>query len=37
MEWLYVNLAVLIAAIIGVVGALLGVVITQIIENNRRR
>ena len=37
MEWLYENLAVLIAAIIGVVGALLGVVITQIIENNRRR
>ena len=36
-NWLYQNSAVLIAALIGVFGALAGVITTAVIENKRRR
>ena len=37
MEWIIENAAILVSAAIGVIGALLGVIITQIVENRRRR
>lgn len=37
MDWIVENAAVLVSAAIGVIGALLGVIVTQIVENRRRR